>query len=279
MKRFAVLLLAVLSSSCIVRNVNAQSNLFSSWEARVGKTVAAQPAWPVPVVTPSSGLVQLARFDAVRQITPTHSSTWNYGNSKGFNLIPWYKTEVDVELPSYVEHNSKLRDGAGDWLMLLKYRLVAASQAKGNYSLSASLTGTAPTGSYKNGNADGSIAPTLYGGKGFGRFDVQSSLAVTLPTGHTAKTGRPVAWNAVAQFKATSLLWPELEFNSTFYHGGPNDGKEQVFITPGLMISKIKFNPEANNRLAFIFGGGIQIATSQFRTYDHSLVATGRISF
>jgi hypothetical protein len=136
-----------------------------------------------------------------------------------------------------------------------------------------------PTGSYKNGSSDGSIAPTLYGGKGFGRFDVQSSVAITLPTGHTGKTGRTLAWNTVAQFKATSLLWPELEFNSTFYHAGPNDGKEQAFITPGLMISKIKFSQESNNRLAIIFGGGIQIATSQFHTYNHGLVATGRISF
>src|SRR3954453_1002837 len=123
MKRFAVLLLIVLSSSCVPGNVHAQSNFFSSWQNRVGRTMATQPAWPVPVVTPSSGLVQLARFDAVRQITPTHTSTWIYGNSKGFNLIPWYKTEIDLALPSYVEHNSKVRDGAGDWLLLLKYRL------------------------------------------------------------------------------------------------------------------------------------------------------------
>jgi len=280
MKRFAVLLLIVLSSSCVPGNVHAQSNFFSSWQNRVGRTMATQPAWPVPVVTPSSGLVQLARFDAVRQITPTHTSTWIYGNSKGFNLIPWYKTEFDIALPSYLEHNSKVRDGAGDWLLLLKCRLLAAGQRQGNYSLSASVTGTVPTGSYKNGSTDGSIAPTFYGGKGIGRhFDVQSSLAITLPTGHTARTGRPVAWNTAAQLRATSLLWPELEFNTTFFHGGPNDGKTQVFITPGLMISKIKFSPEATNRLAFIFGGGFQIAASQFHTYNHGLIATGRISF
>ena len=276
-----VALLAILGIIFIyyTPSANAQAGFFTSWEGRVRKTVAQQPAWPVPVVTPSSGLVQLARFDAIHQTTSTHTETWIYGNSKGFNLIPWYKTEVDVTLPSYIEHNSKVRDGAGDWLMLVKYRFLAGDPKHGNYSLSGSLNGTAPTGSYKNGSSDGSVAPTLYGGKGFGRFDAQSSLAITLPTGHTARTGRPIAWNTVAQFRATRLFWPEIEFNSTFYRGGPNDGRIQAFVTPGLMISKIKFSRESNNRLAFIFGGGMQIATSEFHTYNHAVIATGRISF
>jgi len=273
-----VVILGFVFAQCIP-SANAQSGFFDSWEGRVRKTVSEQPAWPVPVLTPSSGLVQLARFDAVRQITSTHTETWIYGNSKGFNLIPWYKTEVDITLPSYIEHNSTARDGAGDWLLLAKYRFLAAGPKDGDYSLSASLNGTVPTGSYRNGSSDGSVAPTLYGGKGFGRFDVQSSLAITLPTGHTARSGRPIAWNSVAQYRATRLIWPELEFNSTSYHGGPNDGRIQAFVTPGLMISKIKFSPESNNRLAFIFGGGMQIATSEFHSYNHAIIATGRISF
>src|SRR5947207_15287562 len=81
---------------------HAQAGFASSWEQRVRKTVAGQPGWPVPVVTPSSGLVQLVRFAAVRQITSTHAETWIYGNGKGFDFIPWYKTEVDIALPSYI---------------------------------------------------------------------------------------------------------------------------------------------------------------------------------
>jgi len=273
-----LLALGMISAYCIP-SANAQANFFKSWKRRVNKTVAEQPAWPVPVATPPSGLVQLARFDAIHQITSTHTETWIYGNSKGFDLIPWYKTEVDITLPSYIEHNSNVRDGAGDWLMLAKYRFLAAGPKHGDYSFSGSLNGTVPTGSYKNGSSDGSIAPALYGGKGFGRFDVQSSVAITLPTGHTSKSGRPIAWNTVAQYRATRLFWPEVEFNSTFYRGGPNDGRIQAFVTPGLMISKVKFSRESNSRLAFIFGGGIQIATSQFHSYNHAVIATGRISF
>ena len=279
LRRVARLVLVLTPLALCVQSAHAQSGFFPSWEARVRKTVSEQPAWPVPVVTPSSGLVQLARFDAVRQITSTGTDTWIYGNGKGFNLIPWYKTELDVTLPSYIEHNTAAKDGASDWLLLLKYRLLAANATKGNYSLSASVNGTAPTGSHKNGNSDGAIAPSIYGGKGFGPFDVQSSLAVTFPTGHTARYGRPIAWNTVAQYRMNRLVWPEVEFNSTFYRGGANDGRIQAFVTPGVMISKIKFNRESKSRLAFIFGGGMQIATSDYHSYNHGLVATGRISF
>jgi len=278
--RRAVFLLALgMIFACCIPIGNAQATFFSSWEGRVRKTVAQQPAWPVPVATPPSGLVQLARFDAIRQVTSTHTETWIYGNSKGFDLIPWYKTEVDVTLPSYIEHSSSVRDGAGDWLMLVKYRFLAAGPKHGDYSFSGSLNGTVPTGSYKNGSSDGSLAPTLYGGKGFGRFDAQSSVAITLPTGHTSKSGRPIACNAVAQYRATRLFWPEIEFNSTFYRGGPNDGRIQAFVTPGLMFSKVNFSRESNSRLALIFGGGMQIATSEFHSYNHAVIATGRISF
>lgn len=278
-KTAAFLFALAMISFQVAQTAQAQTGFFNSWERRVNKTVSDQPAWPVPVATAPSGLVQLARFDAVRQITPTHTETWIYGNSKGFDLIPWYKTEVDITLPSYIEHNSTAHDGAGDWLMLLKYRFLAAGPGHGNYSISASLNGTAPTGSYKNGSTDGSVAPTLYAGKGFGRFDAQSTVAMTLPTGHTAKSGRPIAWNTVAQYRATKLIYPELELNSIFYRGGSNDGKTQAFVTPGIMFSKIKFTPESNNRLAFIFGGGVQIATSEYHSYNHAIIATGRITF
>jgi hypothetical protein len=93
----------------------AQNRFLASWEDRVRSTAARQPSWAVPVFTPSSGLVQLARADMVRQYTPTLTTTWNYGGSKGFSLIPWYKTEIDVNPPPYIQHHTpKTLDGAGD---------------------------------------------------------------------------------------------------------------------------------------------------------------------
>jgi hypothetical protein len=45
-----------------------------------------------------------------------------------------------------------------------------------------------------------------YAGKGFGKFDVQSSLSAILPTGDTAKLGRLVVWNVVAQYRVGELF-------------------------------------------------------------------------
>jgi hypothetical protein len=108
---------------------------------------------------------------------------------------------------------------------------------------------------------------------------VQSSLSTTLPTGDTAKLGRPVVWNVVAQHKIGKIFWPEIENNATFYHGGSNDGKVQDLVTPGLMVSKTKLKSDPGNRLTLIFGAGEQIATSHYQSYNHGLIFTARLAF
>lgn len=258
----------------------AQSDgFFTRWEDRVRDTLSQQPSWPIPLVTASSGLLQVARTDFVRQIAPTGTDTWNYDNSKGINIVPWYRVEFDVLAPSYIQHNSKAKDGSGDFSMLLKYRLAAGSESHGSYSISFALTGSLPTGSYKNGSLDATITPTLCAGKGFGKFDVQSSLGAILPAGDTSKLGRVVVWNTVGQYRVGKYFWPEIESNATFYHGGPNDGRVQNFVTPGLMLSKFKLERDPRNRLALVVGAGMQIATSEFHSYNHGLVITTRMLF
>lgn len=260
--------------------IRPSANFLTSWENRVRATSAQQPTWAVPVFTPSSGLVQLARFDAIRQITPALTQTWNYGGSKGFSTIPWYKTEIDVNAPPYIQHNNpKVLDGAGDASFLAKYRFLSAPDTKGAYSISAGIAATAPTGSYKNGSTDATLSPTVYLGKGIGIFDVQTAASEALPTGHTSTLGRPIAWNTAVQARVAKIFWPEVEFNTTYFRGGPNNGKDQVFVSPGLMVSKIKLNGEAKSRLALVFGGGMQIAASSYHAYNHELSLTTRIVF
>lgn len=272
----AIFALQALSTSLCT----AQKNFFSQWEDRVRKTSAQQPGWAVPVVAPPSGIVQLARIDVLHQWSSTGASTWNYGNSKGFNFIPYYKTEIDVNLPPYIEHNSpKVVDGAGDFSMVLKYRPFSGNAENGNYSTAFQVAATGATGSYKNGMARTTINPTLIVGKGFGRFDVQSSLGGTLPVGSIHVIGRTIVWNTVAQYHVRKIFWPEIEVNSSFFHLGSNDGKNQTFITPGLMVSKINLRRDPGNRLALLFGGGMQIATSRYHAYNHGLVLTGRMNF
>jgi hypothetical protein len=280
-KRIVVVcaVLAMVGGSVPVAAQDGLSGFVTNWEDRVRETLAQQPSWPIPLITASSGLLQVARTDVVRQIAPAGTDTWIYGNSKGVSLVPWYKVEFDALAPPYIQHNSKAEDGFGDFSMLLKYRIGAGNEAHGNYSVSFSVTGSLPTGSYKNGVLAPTIAPTLCAGKGVGRFDVQSTVGAILPAGDTAKMGRPVVWNAVAQYRIGKFFWPEIENNATFYHGGTNDGRVQNFVTPGLMLSKFNLERDPRNRLALVAGGGIQIATSQFHAYNHGLVLSARMLF
>jgi hypothetical protein len=221
----------------------------------------------------------VVRADFVRQVTPIHTNTWNLGNSKGLNLVPWANTELVLNMPPYIQHNSTAKDGFGDVSFLGKYRIASGNAQHGNYTLSAWIAATLPTGSYKNGSTDASVAPTLGAGKGAGRFDVQSTLGATLPTGKPAITtaGRPIAWNTVAQYRFGKLFWPEIESNSTFYKGGANDGRIQQFVTPGLIVGKCALHPDnPKSRPGLAVGAGIQIAASQFHTYNHGLVLTAR---
>ena len=270
----------ILFSACLTLSCAAQSNLVSAWEHRVRVTSSQQPGWAVPVFAPSSGLVQLIRFDGIRQYTPTHTTTWNIDGGKGFDFIPWYKTELDLNLTPFIEHNVKgTMDGPGDFSMQLKYRLLGANEQKGNYSVSAALAGTAPTGSYRNGAADGTITPTLFVGKGIGPFDVQTAAGEALPTGHTRTLGRPIAWNTAFQMRVRRILWPEVEVNSTFFRGGPHAGMAQTFVSPGFEVSKIKLTSDETSRLAVVFGAGEQIAVTHYHAYNHALAFTSRLVF
>jgi hypothetical protein len=260
----------------------APNGFFNQWLARTSATQARQPAWAVPLVTTYTGLIQVVRTDFTRQVAPALTDTWNYDNSKGVNLVPWANTELAVDLPPYIQHNSKAVDGWGDFSFLAKYRIASGNQTHGAYTLSAWVLTTAPTGSFKNGSTNASVQPNVGGGKGFGNFDVQTSLGATLPTGTPATTtsGRPVLWNTVAQYRLAKLFWPEVESNATFYKGGTNDGKTQEFITPGMIVGKCAFHPtEPKARPGIAFGAGMQIATSKFHTYNHNLVMTARLIF
>ena len=258
----------------------APCGLYCWWSAQTNATQSRQPSWAVPLVTTYTGLFQVVRTDVLRQITPARTDTWNFDNSKGVNLIiPHMNTEIVVDLPPYIKHNSAAVDGAGDFSILGKYRFASGNAQHGTYTLSTWALVTFPTGSYKNGSTNASVQPNIGGGKGFGNFDVQMSVGATLPTGNPAvnAAGRPVLWNTAAQYKIGKLFWPELESNATFFHGGPNDGKTQEFLTPGIVIGKCALHPrDAKSRPGLAFGGGMQIATSHLHTFNHGLILTAR---
>ncbi|HEX4032255.1 MAG TPA: hypothetical protein VHX20_17960 [Terracidiphilus sp.] len=277
MLRNAVLFAAA-AATCV--SLPAQQNFISSWGQRASATQAKQPAWPPPLITPFVGLIQVERTDFYRQTASNGTQTWNIDGNKGLNLIPFANIEVDTNLPPYLIHSSpSVVNGAGDMSFLLKYRFLSANASHGNYIMSASIQGTIPTGSYKNGSTDASVTPTVGIAKGVRWLDVQSTVGAGLPVENTARLGRAIAWNTAMQAHAAKYFWPEIEFNATYFKGGANDGKTQVFATPALLAAH-KLRPEnPRSRLAVCAGAGVQIATSRFHTYNHEIAVTARFLF
>lgn len=263
----------------------AQEGLWALWNQQVDEAMQTQPHWVTPLGTTSAELTERYRSDFTRQITPSGTATWDYGSGKGVNLIPWHRLEIDLNPPPYIEHDSPTAsDGFGDFSMLGKFRIASGNAEHGAYAVSASLGGTFPTGSFSNGSPRGAVVPTIYGGKGFGDFDVQSSIGVSLPTGDADALGRPVAWNTAGQYRLSGVLhgaalWPEIENNATFYHGGPNDGRKQDFVTLGMMLNGIKLAGAEAGRMSLSVGAGMQIATTHFHTYNHALILSTRVNY
>ncbi len=253
----------------------AQQGFLDSWQARATATQAEQPHWVTPLVTVTPRLEQELRTDFLRQKQTSNRTTlWNYGNGKGLELIPARRIELIANVPPYLQHNSTAKDGFGDTSFLLKYRLYASNEEHHNAIVTAFAGGSITTGTYLNGARNATVTPTLAAGKGYGGFAVQSTVGATLPVHDAEKAGRPIAWNTAFQYHHDPHWWPEVEVNSTYYKGGDNDGRIQTFVTPGV-ISRWHLH----KRVGVTLGAGIQLATSEYHSYNHGLVFSGRLPF
>jgi len=252
------------------------SGYWSCWFPRVDKTQKEQPHWITPLATTTPRLEQEFRYDIFWQTGANGVTTENYGGSKGLELIPFEKIEIILSAPPYIVHNNPaVKDGFGDFQFLIKFRLLSSNEEHRNHILTAFLGVSLPTGSHTNGALDASITPTIAYGKGFGRFDAQGTFGVGLPTSDTNLIGRTFTWNNAFQYRVLRKLWPEVELNSTFFQQGKNDGKKQVFVTPGLVIGRLHLS----RRLGFTVGGGIQIAATHFHTNNHNGIFSVRFPF
>jgi len=254
----------------------AQDGYFADWFDSVDKTQAEQPHWVTPIATTTPRLEEEVRYDQFWQVNAKGATTDNYDGGKGLELIPTEHIEVIFNTPPYIDHNaSDAKNGFGDVAFLVKYRLLSANEKKGNYILTAFFGWSLPTGEYKNGNLRAIITPTIAYGKGFGHFDEQGTFGIGIPVGNTAQVGRTYAWNNTFQYHLLKKLWPEVELNSTFFQEGKNDGKNQNFVTPGLVIGRLHLW----NRVGFTIGGGYQIATTHFHTNNHNAILSVRFPF
>ena len=251
-----------------------------NWFATSDAAKEAQPHWMTPVVTVTPRLEQEYRYDQSWQDRPKDVTIDNYGNNKGLELIPTLDTELILGVPGYqVRNNAEGRTtGWTDETFLLKYRVLSANEEHGNYIVTGFLGVSVPTGADAFTSHKTIITPTLALGKGWGTresgFDIQSTVGIAIPTGNLSSLGEPVAWNTAFQGHV-GKLWPEVEVNYTYYKDGPNDGKSQVAITPGIVFGRF----EINHRMKFIIGGGYQKVVSSFKVFNDTWLLTARVAF
>jgi hypothetical protein len=250
-------------------------NLFHAWLALGEHVQATQPDWLSPLATTSGRLKQEFRYDIWVQPASGGNSSYQFGGNKGLELITSSRTQILIGVPTYtlVSPNGP-PGGFGDLPLMLKFRISSAERTEGNYLLTFLLAATAPTGSHRYGTGEAVVTPTMAFGKGWRRFDVQSTLGVNLPAGNTAKLGRQLLWNTAFQYRVWKL-WPELEANSTLYTTGKNAGETQLFLTPGLGIGRAHLA----GRFRLSSAVGVQIAATQFHTYNHRWMLSTRVSF
>jgi hypothetical protein len=257
-------------------NQSAIVAFFSHWDERALQAQTDQPNWLTPVVTSTARLKQELRYDMSWQWNNNGTTTDNYGGSRGLTTMPLARVEVSINLPPYVVHNeSNQRDGFGDFSILTKFRILAANRKHGDYVLTAFLATTFPTGSYKNGSAHAVITPTIAGGKGLGDFVYEGSFGCDLPSAQTAILGRRLILNNAFQYRRLEKFWPELEVNSNFYSEGPNDGKKQVFLTPGVSAGRFTIY----GHLQLTLAAGVEIAATHFHTFTHQGILSVRLPF
>lgn len=272
-----LLLLAVVAvaAQAFAQSSSSEESYFGSWFDRVSRTQAEQPHWITPMFTTTPRLEEEFRYDVGWQNT-TYGNVTNYGGGKGLEFIPSEHVEIIVSPPPYLaRQNPTQMDGFGDTSFLLKYRFAAGNEEAGNYIVTAFLGGSIPTGSYSNGAENAVVTPTIALGKGWGAFDVQTTLGIAVPVGDIARLGTPIAYNTAFQYRLFGKLWPELEVNGVLFHDGKHDGQQQVFLSPGLVVGKIHLW----RRLGLTVGAGEQIALTSFHTYNHNRVVSVRFPF
>jgi hypothetical protein len=257
------------------------------YQARVTATQNEQPHWVTPLVTVTPRLEQELRTDFVHQYNPKGFAVWNYGNSKGLELIPERHTEIIINVPPFFNRSNGESDGFGDMSFLAKGRIFSRNEEHGDGIVTAFLAATIPTGKNGNGSCCAVVTPTLAVGKGFGQLDVVSTAGGSLPVTNSKGLGHTITWNNTIQYRIAKyglgrFVWPEAEFNASFFKGGANDGKDSVFGTPGIIFGRVPLTHNAEGqpgRLGLTFGAGEQIALTHFHTYNHATVLTLRIPF
>ncbi len=258
---------------------------FAHWSDRVEQARATQPHWETPLATSTPRLTQEVISNILLERLGNGEDLYNFGGGKGLDLIPTTTNQISLYSPPYeVRTEPRAAHGLGDWpFFLLKQRLVSANEENGNYIVTAFVSGQAPIGDVPFTNNAYVVTPTLAAGKGWGSFDIQASVAVPVPLEFENKIGTSLASNVALQYHVWKYFWPEFEFNDTYWFDGERAGKDQLFLTPGIVFGPFP----VNQSIKLNFGVGYQFAILPTKLtlepltpmYDHSVLFTARVDF
>jgi hypothetical protein len=276
--RLSLVLATVATLLAEASAISAQRSFVERFASHNAAMNEIQPTMAGMLVTSSPRLTQNMRFAVSHHYTSAGTETVSYGNGKGIGIIVGNRIELDAMQPPYIQHYGSAADGFGDATVGAKIRIASGNAEHGNFIVSSMLNYRLATGSHKNGAAANAFSPALAAGHVIRRFAVISYLGGTLPTGKIAKEGRSIAWNSALQAHATKRLWLAVEDNATFYLGGSHDGLTQNFVAPSVFYT-FRRNEWKPTHPFTIVDCGMQIATSEFHTYNHNLVVEARVFF
>ena len=251
---------------------------FGHWFDRVSETQAEQPHWVTPLVTVTPRLEQELRYDQFHETLAGGHSLDVYGGGKGVELIPARPVEVIIGVPAWETENTSRRiSGWADESFLLKYRLLSANKVNGDYILTAFFGLSVPSGSDDFSAHHYGFTPTIAFGKGWGRFDIQSTVGISIPdNGATVRgPGTPILYNTALQYQVARYFWPEVEFNYTYWPNSVHKGKNQLFVTPGLVLGRFPIW----RRVGVTLGAGYQVAVSDKPLTRNNFILSARIPF
>lgn len=267
--------------------VDPVTEYFLTWFDRVEAAQASQPHWMTPITTVTARLEQEFRYDQYQEFLGNGAQIDNFFAGKGLELIPTTTNEILINVPPF-QHRTNVKPATGfadGNFVTVKQRILSANEENGNYILSAFLGFQAPTGITAFTNRPAWIVtPTLAGGIGFGDFDVQGTISYTIPTDNQHVVGTSLVSSLTLQYHFWEYFWPEFAFNDTQWTSGERAGRNQLFVSPGIMFGRFQIY----NRVKFNFGIAYQVAVAPDHTilepeltpvYNHAWILSMRMSF
>jgi hypothetical protein len=263
------------------------SGFIANWLNTANQAQAMQPHWMTPLVTVTPRLEQEIRYDQYWEKRGNGSDLDIFDAGKGLELIPTLTNEILINPPAYQEKVNVGKPVSGwldDQFLVVKQRLLTANEQEGNYIVTAFLGVTAPSGNENFTNGAWIITPTIAGGKGWGDFDVQATSGIGIPTRNQSTYGTVWSTNIAFQYHLYEYFWPEFEINHTWWAtGNERGGKNQVFLTPGIMFGRFTIKDRIKFNIGFGYQGAVlpkyTVTSEQTPAYNHAWILSARLTF